>query len=264
VLSFGVVPLGVAGAFWSFKLIGFAASLATVALVRRIAARLGHDPRPAAVLVGLSPPLLAFEVAGAHNDALVTLVGVAGLGLVLERRAGSGLFTIVLAGAMKLSGGIVAPFALLGSRDRRRAVSGAAVAAVGVAFVAVAAFAGGAGRSLTTAAQAGSGTATFSVPNAVARLIGYAHVGPAARAALTVGVAVCLVVMLVRAARGADWIVCAGWSTMALVCGSMWLLPWYATWVTPFAALGDSRRLRVAAVLLVAYVTFTRVRFVPL
>ncbi|MCU1676252.1 MAG: hypothetical protein JWM93_1010, partial [Frankiales bacterium] len=94
-MSYALVPLGVAGAFWTFKVLAFVASLATVALTWRIATRLGRDPRPAAVLVGLSPPLLAFAVAGGHNDTLVVVIALAGIGLVLDRREAEGFGTFV-------------------------------------------------------------------------------------------------------------------------------------------------------------------------
>jgi alpha-1,6-mannosyltransferase len=262
--SYAVVPLGVAGAFWAFKALAFAVSLATVALVWRIATRLGRDPRPAAVLVGLNPPLLAFEVGGGHNDALVVVLALAGIGLVLERREATGLGAIVLAATLKASAGIVAPFALVGARDRRGAMAGAAVAAAAVAMLAVIGFGIHAGLSVTAAARSGGRVAVHSVPSAVARLLGADAVSPLARTLLGLAVLVCVAGLLVGAARGADWIACAGWATLALLCGSTWLLPWYLTWLAPLAALGDSRRLRVATVLFVTYVTLTRVPFVPL
>src|SRR3954468_11262097 len=86
-LSELLVPLGIAGAVWTFKWIAFLASLATVAMVWRLAERRGMDPRFAAALVGLNPVVLAFEVGGGHNDALVVAVTVAGIALVEGRRA---------------------------------------------------------------------------------------------------------------------------------------------------------------------------------
>ena len=54
-----------------------------------------------------------------------------------------------------------------------------------------------------------------------------------------------LVLALWRTARGADWRVAAGWSTLALLLSTAWLLPWYAIWPLPLAAVcGDRRLLR--------------------
>src|SRR5438552_535813 len=95
-LSDALVPLGIAGAVWAFKGMAFAASLATVALVWRLAERRGHDPRVAAALVGLNPIVLVFEVGGGHNDALVVALTVAGIALVERRRVESGAAAFVV------------------------------------------------------------------------------------------------------------------------------------------------------------------------
>lgn len=262
--SYATVPLGVAGAFWAFKALAFGGSLAIVALVWRIAAGLGRDPRAAAVLVGLSPATLVFAVAGAHNDLLVGAIAVAGVTLAVRGRAAAGAGTLVAAGALKLSGGIAAPFAIAGAADRSRAVLGAAAAGALVVVAAVVGFGHDAAHALGTAATAGSGIATFSVPSELARVAGLPPVSTTAQHVLLAVAAVGTLLLLARAARGASWITCAGWATLLLLCCTTWLVPWYATWPAPFAALGDSRRLRIATVLFVAYVTLTRVRFAPL
>ena len=56
-----------------------------------------------------------------------------------------------------------------------------------------------------------------------------------------------------RTARGADWRVAAGWTMLALLLSTAWLLPWYAIWPLPLAAVGGDRRLRAAALLVCAY-----------
>jgi hypothetical protein len=126
------------------------------------------------------------------------------------------------------------------------------------------AFGTGAVRALTSAGTAAGHVATHSVPGALARLAGDWVLSPVARAFLVAAVVAAVATCLVRAWRGGDWIACAGWSTLAVLCGSTWLLPWYATWVAPLAALGDSRRLRIVTVAFVVYVTLTRVSFFSL
>ena len=54
-------------------------------------------------------------------------------------------------------------------------------------------------------------------------------------------------------ARGGDWRVAAGWSTIALLICTAWLLPWYAIWPLPLAAVSGDRRLRGAALAVCAY-----------
>jgi hypothetical protein len=108
---------------------------------------------------------------------------------------------------------------------------------------------------------AGSGVAAHSVPNEIARALGAGYLSHGARLAATAAFGVAFGAALWRAWRGADWITSAGWATLALLLCTSWLLPWYATWLLPLAALGDSRRLRIATVLFVAYVLATRVSF---
>jgi len=47
-----------------------------------------------------------------------------------------------------------------------------------------------------------------------------------------------------------DWILGAGWATVALLVTSGFLVPWYVAWLLPLAALTGDRRLLTAAVLL--------------
>src|SRR6266480_2849418 len=60
--SYALVPLGIAGALWGFKVLAAAGSLATIWLVWRCAAALGRDPLRAALFVGLNPLVLLFAV----------------------------------------------------------------------------------------------------------------------------------------------------------------------------------------------------------
>ena len=47
-----------------------------------------------------------------------------------------------------------------------------------------------------------------------------------------------------------DWIVGAGWATVALLVSAGLLLPWYVAWLVPLAALTSDRRLRAVTILL--------------
>jgi hypothetical protein len=262
VLSDQLVPLGIAGAVWAFKGIAFAASLATVALVWRLAERRGRDPRFAAALVGLNPIVLAFEVGGGHNDALVVALTVAGIALVEHGRAADGGAAFVVGAALKLTPGLLLPFAFAGRPGGRRGiVAGAAAGAVAAAAVAIAAFGSHAGGFLTTVPGANGGVALHSVPNELALRLTGAGLSPAGRTIATALTALAIAAAVWRVWRGADWVTGAGWATLALLLGTAWLLPWYVTWLTPLAALGTSRRLRVATVLMLAYACATRIPF---
>lgn len=86
-ITFAVVPLGVAATFWTLKGLLMLASLATVLLVWRSARLLGRDPVAAIVLVGLNPIVLIWGLGGDHNDFLMMFFVVLGFYLLL--RAGS-------------------------------------------------------------------------------------------------------------------------------------------------------------------------------
>lgn len=262
VLSEVLVPLGIAGAVWSFKAIAFAASLATVAMVWRIAERRGIDPRFPAALVGLNPIVLAFEVGGGHNDALVVAITVAGIALMERRRAAAGGGAFVIGAALKITPALLLPYAFLGHPSQRRSVVAGAVAGLcaagAVAFAVLGPHTTG---FLSTLPGAHGGVAAHSVPNELSRWLTGTALSPAGRTVANVLTALAIAATLWRAWRGADWITCAGWATLALLLGTVWLLPWYVTWLTPLAALGTSRRLRIATVVLIAYICATRITF---
>jgi hypothetical protein len=66
------------------------------------------------------------------------------------------------------------------------------------------------------------------------------------------------VLALLRAAwRGGDWITSAGWATLALVVSLTWEMPWYVLWALPFAALGSSRSLRRACLVVSTFLLVT-------
>ena len=86
-MTFALVPLGVAGSFWAIKAILAAVSLGTILLVWKCARILGRDPIAAIVLVGLNPIVLVWGLGGDHNDFLMVFCIVLGFYLLL--RAGA-------------------------------------------------------------------------------------------------------------------------------------------------------------------------------
>ncbi len=90
-LTFALVPLGVAGSFWAIKVILCVTSLAIIFLVYRCAQHLGRNPVRAIVLVGLNPIVLIWGLGGDHNDFLMIFMILLALYLLLrarERNAG--------------------------------------------------------------------------------------------------------------------------------------------------------------------------------
>ncbi len=86
-LTFAVVPLGVAASFWVLKGILMLASLATILLVWKCARLLGREPLPAVAFVGLNPLVLIWGLGGDHNDFLMVVFIMLGFYLLLRARA---------------------------------------------------------------------------------------------------------------------------------------------------------------------------------
>jgi hypothetical protein len=89
-LTFVVVPLGVAGSFWALKGILMVTSLGVILLVWKCARLLGREPRAAIALVGLNPIVLVWGLGGDHNDFLMMFFIVLGFYLLLLARARAG------------------------------------------------------------------------------------------------------------------------------------------------------------------------------
>jgi hypothetical protein len=86
-LTYAIVPLGIAGSLWTFKVLLTAASLGTVLLVWKCARLLGRDPVKAILFVGLNPIVLVWGLGGDHNDFLMVFLVVLAFWLLLRARA---------------------------------------------------------------------------------------------------------------------------------------------------------------------------------
>jgi hypothetical protein len=85
-MTFALVPLGVAISLWAIKAVLAAVSLGTIFLVWRCARLLGRDPVAAIVLVGLNPIVLVWGLGGDHNDFLMVFFIMLGFYLLLLGR----------------------------------------------------------------------------------------------------------------------------------------------------------------------------------
>ena len=229
-------------------------ALAIVALVWNIARLRGVDPVRAAALVGLNPLLVLYGVGGGHNDLLMLLAMVAAVYAVLRSRERLGGGLTVLAIGIKLTAGLLLPFAIAaggprrGRGRRRDLLIGAGAMFAVLASLSVALFGTGVANLLPTVAHSQSEGDWHSIPGVVSTRLGLVTVGHIVGyvlAAAFVGVAVWL---LRRVWRGqTDWIDGAGWATVAMLVAASSLLPWYVAWVLPLAALASDRRLFRAA-----------------
>jgi alpha-1,6-mannosyltransferase len=280
--TYPLAPLGLAGGLWALKATSMLAGLAAVALTALAADRMDRSAKWAAVFVGLNPVLLELAVGGAHNDTLPLLALAGALALAAgsagqtsgqrrhpargeEPTSGTGRSTphmraaavlVVVGIGVKASAGLVLPFVVLAPRRWRERASVAVAAALALALLAAVAVVGFGAHALgfiDALNEQQQLIATHSIPAETARWVGLSGLPAWWRDLFVVGFVVVLALTLWRTARGADWRTMAGWATLALLLSTAWLLPWYAIWVLPLAAVADSRRLRAATLVLCAY-----------
>ena len=272
-LSFAVVPLGVAASFWALKVIIVAASLAMIALVWRCARLLGRDPVTAIVLVGLNPIVLVWGLGGDHNDSLMLLFIVLGFFLLLrsgtdeapESSSPGGWLrplspatvaagcAFVAAAAIKASAAVLIPVVLAGLlRSRRRVAQvllGMVLAGAAVAVASLIAF----GLHVPDLSTQSRLVTSESVPNLIGLATGAGGETETLRVLLSGVLAVSVLACCAHAWRRQESLSAAGWASVALLVTLSWVLPWYVLWVLPLAALSGSRRLRVASAVLGVY-----------
>jgi len=250
-LTYALVPLGVAATFWALKLVIALASLGTLALVWRCARLLGRSPNAAIALVGLNPIVLVWGLGADHNDALMVFFVVLAVYLYLRtpaapRAAGAMLLVAVF---IKASCALLLPV-FFAAGYRRELIRGSLAAAVVLSAVSLIAF-GPQAPDLST--QSGVVTAV-GIPNLIGLALGQGGETTALQAAIE---AVLLLVLagctIAVARRRMNWLTAAGVVLAGLAISLSWTVPWYLLWILPFAALSPARRLRVGVVVLGAY-----------
>jgi alpha-1,6-mannosyltransferase len=239
--------LGVASAFWVLKAATAIAVAGLAALTAAVARRRGVDPLAAASFVALNPIALVDVVGGAHNDALMMLAAMGGLAAALAGRELLAGTAFALAAAIKISGGLAAPFALAGGdgpRARVRLALGAALALAVIFAATVPLYGHAALDSLALLGDNQDLTTRLSLPRILSNLP-LVSIG-AARAVALAAYVVLVAWLLLRSWRGADWVRAAGWAGLGLLLATSWILPWYLIWVLPLAAVADDARLQWA------------------
>ena len=256
--TYPLAGLGVPTAFWILKVAAALASLGLVAVVWRAAERLGRDPRAPALFVGMNPLTLTHVVGGAHNEAYVVLLTMLGVLAWVSGRAVAAGAASTLATGIKASAGLVVPF-LLAAGPARRVLAGAVAAGLAIVVAAYAGFGSDALDALGLLSDNQERSSRWSFPYKTAQLLGAVLPGDrleyrdAVRAAYAIAFAAVAVWLLLKTWRGADPIRMAGWATFALLIASAWLVPWYALWLLPLAALAADRRLELATAALCAW-----------
>jgi hypothetical protein len=240
--------------YYAFKVIAALASGGTLYLIWKSAQRRGVSPKRGVALFGLNPMVTLYGIGGGHNDLLMLLLTTSGVYAMLSRRAGTAGSLFTAGAAIKLTGAIVLPFALLGQaaatelRGRRRILVGVAATSAVIAAASYAAFGTGILHMLHTLVSVQDQGAWQSLPGFVFSLtrLSVTHV---VRAADDVVLAGALLWLLHRVWRGRmDWIEGAAWATFAVLATAWSLLPWYSAWMMPLVALTSNRRLWNAAI----------------
>jgi alpha-1,6-mannosyltransferase len=243
------LPVGVAVGV--LKAVAALSVLGIAAIVSRLAAWRGVDPLRAAAFVALNPLVLVHVVGGAHNDGLTTLLAMLSVATLLSARELSAGAALAAAIATKASAAFLAPFALLGARDRPRFLGGAVIAAGTVMAAAWLAFGWDWLHGFGLAGENQSRTSHMSIPITAGRLTGLD--ADAVRLAAGLLFAAAVAYLLVWTWRGGDWVRAAAWTALALLLATAWLLPWYLVWALPLVAISRDRPLQLLALALTAY-----------
>ena len=294
-LTFLVVPLGVAGSFWALKCILVLSSLATVWLVWKCARLLGRDPVAAIALIGLNPLVLVWGLAGDHNDFLMVLCIMLGFYLLLlararaRERAGSPPYAesplqlpaeqplpsagrralplplldigagtaLVAAVAIKASAAVLIPIVLVTLLRAPRALVRVLSGMLLAGVVVGAASLAAFGLHFPDLSTQSSLVTGESLPNLIGLALGLGGESAGVRDGMNGALVIALGACCWLAWTRRDLVAPAGWASVALLASLGWILPWYVLWVLPFAALSSSRRLRGAALVLGAYLILT-------
>lgn len=238
--------LGGGSGIWALKLLALASIAVVAALTARLARLRGVEPAEAAAFVALNPIVLVHLVAGAHNDGLMVAIALAGILAILTARTASGGAALVAAAATKSAGALYAPFALAGTSERGRLLTGFLAAGVATAAVALAWFGGSVTEALSVAGDNQQTISRWSVPGTLSRIttIDVDLIRPL----FAIGYGILVLWLLRWVLRGADWVRASGWAAFGLLVATAWMVPWYLIWLLPIAAVARDRPLAVAAV----------------
>lgn len=249
IFSYLLAGLSVAASVVAFKAVAAVSTMVIVALVWQLARLRGVDPVKAIALVGLNPLLLIYGVGGGHNDLLMLAISTGAIYLIVANRGRLGGGLLVLSVAIKLTAGLLIPFAAaaggpVGGRRRRRDVAiGVATGAAITVAVSGAAFGTGVLNLFPTVERSQSEGDWHSIPGAVGAIAPAlaGHIVGYLLDAIFLGITFWLLRRVWR--QQLDWLNAAGWSTLVMLATAGSLLPWYVSWLLPLAAISTDRRM---------------------
>ena len=240
------------------RLVSIAGIVLMAVYVPRLAFLHGIDPSKALWLGVLNPLVLMHFVAGAHNDALMVGLIIAGLTMAAEGKPIAGILLVTLGGAVKPIGLVVLPFAALfwaGTHAswRRRIGIWFATAAISLAtIVAMGAVIGvsfGWVRALSTPGTVKTWLSPATgIGLGIGNLAGYLHLGDVYDPAVTITrgigmlVAVVIVLRLLLKPEGRSPVRGAALALVAIVLLGPVIQAWYLIWPLPLLAVTGLRK----------------------
>jgi hypothetical protein len=224
------------------------AALGMLALVA-VAALAAPVPAFAAAFVGWNPLLALSFAGGGHNDVWTAVFLVGALALAARGRGALSGTSWAVAAGLKWTPVVLLPLELLArGRAGMRMAVWFLLAAAAICAAAFALFGTAWLGALLPFAHRHAG---YAIPSRLA------HAGlPGWLALVPLAVAVPWLVRGARRGRPRRAL-----ATGLLLCASPWVLPWYAVWVVPLAAIEDDRAAWILALALSAYLLPDRVPF---
>ncbi len=240
-----VVGRSPAAAGWLYRAVSAASMVALVLLAAALAQRRAF----AAAFVGWNPLLAVHFAGGGHNDALVMALVLGALLLAARSKplAAGGAWAAAI--ALKWFPLLFLPLRALEARRTGRPVRHLGFVAVAIVIAGLASWRYGDGWLDSFANFSGQLRRTTSL--STARWLTGLGLSENAAIALLGGLFVAGYAWLLREAwRGRARLgLCAG----LLLVTTSWLVPWYAVWIVPLAAVEEDAIARVLAVSLSAY-----------
>ena len=232
-------------AVWSYKALGALAMLVIVWLSTRLSAR----PAFAAAFVGWNPLLAVHFAGGGHNDAWMMALVAAALALAATRRRQLAGAAWAFAIAVKWVAVVFLPLRALEAWRRGRRVGhyGFAAAALVVAAFATGRYGFDWLDAFAPVARNLREGARYSIPSRL-ESVGVPHGAAVGVPAGLFGLA--YMWLLREAWRGRARL---GLAAGLLLAATPWLVPWYAVWTVPLAAVEEDRTARLLALALCAY-----------
>jgi hypothetical protein len=240
-----VVGESSAAAAWLYRGLAGGAMLAAVLLAARLARRQAY----AAAFVGWNPLLALHFAGGGHNDAWMMALVLAALALAASGRKQLAGAAWACAVTVKWVALVFLPLRALEARRTGRDIRHLGFAAAAAAVFGVATWRYGLGwlGAFGPVADNLRKQAQYSLPN---RLSGLGIAQDDAAWLLAGLFALAYAWLLYEAWRGRARL---GLAAGLLLAATPWLVPWYAVWAVPLAAVEEDRSAQLLALALSAY-----------